>query len=68
MPRKYTTTVSTEWDIVGDVTPEMINERLKLALNIVMMTVGASASSGNYAFTGSKHLLKISTKEAKSNA
>ena len=60
MIKKYVTTVTTEWELRGSVTPEMINDRLRTALNIVMMTGG----SVDYAFTGSDHLLELKTTEA----
>jgi hypothetical protein len=61
MEKTYTTIVKTTWEIRGDVTPEQINDRIRTALNIVMMT--PSPGGDNYAFTWSDHLLELSTTE-----
>ena len=62
MRKRYVTTVVTEWDLRGEVPVEDVNARIKLALNIVMMTQGGPE---NYAFTGSEHLLQVETVELK---
>ena len=59
MTKKYVTTVTTEWEVRGNVTPEMINKRVEAALRVLMMTDGED----NYAFTGGDHLLKTKTLE-----
>ncbi len=62
MTKKYVTTVTTEWEVRGDVPVDRIQARIRLALGGLMMT---SEDGSNYAFTGNEHLLELETKESK---
>lgn len=42
MERKYVSTVKMTWDLYGNATADQINERLKLALSIIMSTPGGA--------------------------
>ena len=62
MTKKFVTTVTTEWEVRGDVAIDRINARLRMALGGMMMT---AEEGPNYAFTGEKHLLELNTVEEK---
>lgn len=59
MARRFKTTVTTEWDIRGNVTAEDINRCLRQFLGVVMMT--KENADGGYAFSGSDHVLELET-------
>jgi len=58
MKKKYVTTVTTEWDLRGDVPVEDINARIKVAMSAIMMT----RNDKNYAFTNNEDVV-VETKE-----
>lgn len=61
MTKKYVTTVTTEWELRGDVPVDRINARIRLAIGQIMMT--SQTEDGSYAFSGSDHLLELTTVE-----
>jgi hypothetical protein len=59
----FQTTITTQWDIHGDVTEKDINEYIERFLNVVMMT--PTGLSGGWAFHGAEDPIIIHTKEVK---
>jgi hypothetical protein len=59
----FQTTITTQWEVRGDVTEKDINECIERFLNVVMMT--PTGMSSNYAFRGPEDVIIVHTKEVK---
>lgn len=59
--KTYTTTIETTWEIRGDVSVDQINDRIKVALDALMLT--KEGDDGQYAFRGEDRDMVINTVE-----
>ncbi len=66
--KRFKTTIEWDWDVRGEVTPEMISEVTRGFLGVIMMTGGdAEFESNNYAFRGRENAIDVVTEEVVEN-